>query len=137
MAFDEAVAKHLDFIQGVVTRMANNSFLLKGWALTVAGAFYGFAAKGSSVRVAAIGLMPVLVFWGLDAYYLRQERLFRKLYDAVRAVPPAEPPVAPYSMNTQPYQGQVASWLKVAFSRTEWPYYGVIFVIGVVLTASL
>ena len=28
--------------------------------------------------------MPVIVFWGLDAYYLLQERLYRSLYDRVR-----------------------------------------------------
>ena len=32
--------KHLEFIQGIITRMANNSFMLKGWAVTlVAGIF--------------------------------------------------------------------------------------------------
>ena len=93
---DAGWLKHLEFIQAVITRLANDSFLMKGWALTVAGAFYGFAVKGTSWQVAAIGLMPVLVFWGLDAYFLRQERLFRGLYDQVRQRNPA---VEPFSMN--------------------------------------
>ena len=41
----EARIKHLEFIQSVITRMATNSFLAKGWALTVAGALYGFAVN--------------------------------------------------------------------------------------------
>jgi len=86
---DAGWLKHLEFIQAVITRLANDSFLMKGWALTVTGAFYGFAVKGTSWQVAAIGLMPVLVFWGLDAYFLRQERLFRGLYDQVRQRNPA------------------------------------------------
>jgi hypothetical protein len=45
---DSAWLKHLEFIQAVITRLANDSFLRKGWALTVAGAFYGFAVKGTS-----------------------------------------------------------------------------------------
>ena len=45
---DGAWLKHLEFIQAVITRLANDSFLMKGWALTVAGAFYGFAVKGTS-----------------------------------------------------------------------------------------
>ena len=36
---DEVVVKHLELIQAVITRLANNSFLMKGWALTVTGAF--------------------------------------------------------------------------------------------------
>ena len=29
-------AKHLEFVQNAVTRMASNSFLLKGWTVTIA-----------------------------------------------------------------------------------------------------
>jgi hypothetical protein len=131
---DDAALKHLEFVQAVITRLANDSFLLKGWALTVAGVFYGFAAKGTNWRVAAIGLMPVVIFWGLDAYFLRQERLFRCLYDHVRR---RDPEVEPFSMNASEYAGSVASWLRTLLSRTLCPFYGPVFVIGVVLTAVL
>ena len=126
--------KHLEFIQAVITRLANDSFLMKGWALTVAGAFYGFAVKGTTWQVAAIGLMPVVVFWGLDAYFLRQERLFRGLYDQVRQHNPA---VEPFAMNTAAYAVGVASWRHTLLSRTLAPFYGPVFVIGVLLTAVL
>ena len=29
--------KEVDLIQGVINRMASNSFMIKGWSLTVAG----------------------------------------------------------------------------------------------------
>jgi hypothetical protein len=132
--FEESVLKHLEFIQAIVTRLANNSFLLKGWALTVAGVFYGFATKGTSWKVAAIGLMPVVIFWGLDGYFLRQERLFRRLYDCVRR---RDPSVEPFSMNTSVCAGGVPSWGRTLFSRTLSPFYGPIFVIGIMLTAIL
>lgn len=126
--------KHLEFIQAVITRLANNSFLMKGWALTVAGAFYGFAVKGTNWRLAAIGLMPVLIFWGLDAYFLRQERLFRGLYDQVRQ---RNPQIEPFSMNATAYTPQVPSWGRTLFSRTLVPFYAPVFIIGVLLTAIL
>lgn len=76
---------HLQMIQDVITRMANNSFLLKGWAVTlVAGLFaLGAASQGAS-WLGFVALGPPLAFWFLDAYYLQQERLFRKVYDKVR-----------------------------------------------------
>jgi hypothetical protein len=126
--------KHLEFIQAVISRLANDSFYMKGWALTVAGAFYGFAVKGTNWRVAAIGLMPVVVFWGLDAYFLRQERLFRSLYDQVRQHNPA---VEPFSMNAAAYATGVASWGRILFSRTLAPFYGPVFIIGIILTGIL
>ena len=82
---DDKQIRHLEFIQAVIPRLANNSFLMKGWALTVAGLIFGFAVDQGSWRIAAAALLPVAgLFWGLDAYFLRQERLSRKLYDAAR-----------------------------------------------------
>jgi hypothetical protein len=131
---DGAWLKHLEFIQAVITRLANDSFLMKGWALTVAGAFYGFAVKGTNWKLAAIGLMPVLVFWGLDAYFLRQERLFRGLYDQVRQ---RNPRIEPFAMNAAAYASGVASWGHTLLSRTLAPLYGPVFLIGVLLIAIL
>jgi hypothetical protein len=131
---DAGWVKHLEFIQAVVTRLANDSFLMKGWALTVSGAIYGFAVNATSGPLAGIGLMPVAVFWGLDAYFLRQERLFRALYDRVRRRDPA---VEPFSMNTAPAAAGVASWGRTVLSPTLAPFYGPVLVIGIVLTAVL
>ena len=82
--FDESRIKHLEFIQAVISRLGGNGFLMKGWALTVAGAFYGFGLNSHNRWLALAGVLPTLAFWGLDAYFLSAERLFRKLYDLVR-----------------------------------------------------
>ena len=92
--------KHLEFIQGVVARLGNNSFLVKGWALTVAGGLLAFAASTQNTAVAATTLIPLLAFWYLDGYLLRQERLFRALYDDARRVGTT---VELFSMNVGPY----------------------------------
>src|SRR5690242_13198261 len=76
--------KHLEFIQSIVNRMASNSFLLKGWSVTLVAALFALAAKDSDKKYIVVAYFPVLVFWILDAYFLSQERQFRKLYDAVR-----------------------------------------------------
>ncbi len=75
-SFDDKQIKHLEMIQAVVARLAGNSFLIKGWALTLTGAFLGFAVNKSSSGLAAAALIPIVFFWGLDTYYLRAERLF-------------------------------------------------------------
>ena len=79
---NEEKMKHLDLIQSVITRMASNSFLLKGWSVTLASALFGLSAKDSEPRLALLALLPIVTFWGLDAYYLGYERQFRKLYSA-------------------------------------------------------
>ena len=79
--------KHLALISAVVTRLANNSFLIKGWSLTLVSALATFILKESvSISVALIPLVGSSFLWFLDAYYLQQERLFRKLYNEVRVL---------------------------------------------------
>lgn len=75
--------KHLEFIQAVIARLGNNGFLIKGWAITVAGLFFGFAIDAGDWRLAAASAFPTLAFWSIDAYFLRAERLFRQLYKSV------------------------------------------------------
>jgi hypothetical protein len=77
--------KHLEMIQGVIGRLGNDSFLVKGWAVTVAGAFFGFAVNSGDWKLAVASVLPTVSFWGLDTYFLRSERLFRALYDHVRS----------------------------------------------------
>jgi hypothetical protein len=76
--------KHLEFIQAVVARLGNNGFLIKGWAITIAGAFLAFGVNRDKWQLAAAGLAPTFLFWILDASFLRNERLFRHLFDAAR-----------------------------------------------------
>jgi hypothetical protein len=123
--------KHLEMIQAVVARLANEAALIRGWALTVSSAFFGFAAQSLSSRVAAVGLLPVFAFWGLNAYYLRAERQYRCLYDRVRT---ADSEVALFSMNAR--AEKVDSWWRTIWSVTLWPFYGVIFVVGAILIVA-
>ena len=76
--------KHLELIQNIITRMAQNSFAYKGWMLTILTGLLALSIQEINSGIHLISIVPIVGFWGLDAYYLRQERLFRKLYDHVR-----------------------------------------------------
>lgn len=134
MNTDEHQIKHLEFVQGVISRMAGNSFLLKGWCVTLVAALFALAAQGANQWYALVGLLPGLVFWGLDAYYLRQERLFRKLYDAVRR---GELDTDRYCMNTQPYSGHVQSVWRTAWSLSVGWLHGAVVIAVLAVTVVL
>lgn len=74
---------HLNMIQQVITRMGSNSFSLKGWTVGMIVAIYAFAGNNAHKAV-IITLIPLIVFWILDSYYLTLERKFRALYNNVR-----------------------------------------------------
>ena len=99
------VGRHLEIIQAIVTRMAGNSFLLKSWTVGLSAALFAAGAKEGSSLFPLVALGPASAFWGLDAYYLRQERLYRRLYEDARR---GEAP--PYSLNITPYASSVTSW---------------------------
>ncbi|VEN73730.1 conserved membrane hypothetical protein [Candidatus Desulfarcum epimagneticum] len=114
---------HLDMIQAVVNRLAHCSFLLKGWSVILASALFALGARGHNPVFAALAGFPALAFWGLDGYFLRQERLFRKLYDHVRLLNEAD---VDFSMDVSGLQSQVDPWLRVAFSKTLSAFHGVV-----------
>lgn len=113
--------KHLEFIQLVINRMASNSFLLKGWGVTLVAALFALAAKDSDKNYIVVAYFPVIVFWILDAYFLSQERRFRNLYDGVRAKREDE---IDFSMDTRPFAGSRTSWKAAFFSKTLIIFYG-------------
>ncbi len=120
-ALTQDQVKHLEFIQAVVTRLGSNSFLVKGWCLTLAAGLLAFAAEGARVSVAVTAFVPLVAFWLLDGYFLWQERLFRRLYDQVRR--PAGEGVEPFAMDPYPYAAG-ARWWQSTCSVTLALFYG-------------
>ena len=121
MTTDELNVKHLEMIQAVVSRLAGNSFSIKGWSITLVSALFALAAKDANKTYAFLALLPALCFWGLDAYYLRQERLFRKLYEALRpfaTITIQEPGKQLFSMRTGCVAHLVKPWFCTLFSPT-------------------
>ncbi|MEM7063645.1 MAG: hypothetical protein AAF572_10835 [Cyanobacteria bacterium P01_B01_bin.77] len=116
---------HLEMIQAIVNRLANNSFLLKGWSISLVSAFLAFAASGENSALVFAACFPAIIFWVLDAYFLHQERLFRKLYDHVRLTPPE---AIDFSMNISIVLGQVPSWSRVGFSKTLVIFHGMVLI---------
>ena len=78
------MVEHLKMIQAVIDRLARTSSQIKGWSLTVTTALLTLAAQTSDARVAYMAVPAVIAFWGLDGYFLHQERLYRKLYNLAR-----------------------------------------------------
>lgn len=114
-------------IQDIVDRHARSSFLLKGWSVTLISAVYLLATRSEYPATAmAIAVLPSLSFWGLDAYYLRQERLFRALYDHVRQA--EEPCGGRFTLDTRPYHDAVQKWHRTIFSCSIMCFHLTIFI---------
>ncbi|GAB3968061.1 hypothetical protein V1634_02305 [Plantactinospora veratri] len=109
---DELRLRHLADVQATIARMSQHSFVIRGWSVTLVSiVFTVLGTQGRNLRLlAVVALAPAVIFWGLDAYYLRQERLFRRLHAAVarRLLDGAEAPdVRPLDMGVAEYQDEV------------------------------
>lgn len=124
-----AKIKHIEMVQEIISRQAHNSFLVKGWSLalvTIVFAFVGTQATSENVVrypwLILFVLIPVSIFWQLDALFLTQERLFRKLHEAIAEdIRENTERVKLFELGTQPYVSQVPSRLRAAFSATVFP----------------
>ena len=81
--FKEQEIKHLEFIQAIINRMNSNSFTIKGWAITIVSALLALYANSSNAIYVFTAIIPTILFWLLDSYYLQQERKFRGLYNDI------------------------------------------------------
>ena len=123
--------KHLEMIQGVINRLSRNSFLLKGWSVTLFSALIALSTHNSNINLVYFAWIPIIILWGLDAFFLRQEKLFRKLYDLVREVPENK---IDFSMDTDQIVGndRPKRW-KAFLSKTLIPFHGPLFLTIIVM----
>jgi hypothetical protein len=113
--------KHLEFLQLTITRMGVNSFLLKGWTVTLVAALFAFSAKDAkNYDLTIISGLSTAVFWLLDSYFLQQERLFRNLYDTVRIMRAEE---INFSMSTRNQHDETTKYFNCLTSKTLTAFY--------------
>lgn len=105
---------HLTLLQGVITRMGSNSFTLKALSASFGSAAVAVMATVDkpSIYYAISALIPILIFWLMDAQYLRYERAYRKLFDKVRR----GEEVDAYDLNAAPFMGNFSAVLRLAFT---------------------
>ncbi|MFC7863694.1 hypothetical protein ACFU5B_07755 [Streptomyces murinus] len=107
--------KHLEFIQAVIARLGNNSFVIRGWSVTAGGALLALSVQAGKWQIAILAFFIGVGFWALDSSYLRRERMFRLLYGDVALFIPSRVPL--FSMDTQAYQSAVG-WRSVLVSSS-------------------
>jgi len=117
--------KELEIIQGIINRMAHNSFLIKGWTITLVVVL--LLLKENKYYT----FIPILVFWFLDAYFLRLERLYRRLYNWVKDNRLKTEDFL-FDLNYKRFEKEEQSMLRIMFSITLILFYGSIFILTLI-----
>lgn len=116
--FKESELKHIEMIESVIVRMGQNSFAIKGWTMTLIVAICGLSAVGSEKNFAIFAIIPIIVFWFLDSFYLQRERKYRELYN--RAIQHEVPTL---SLDVSSIHGDKTRYCKCILSPTESLFY--------------
>jgi hypothetical protein len=130
---NEKKIKHLELIQAIINRLANSSFLIKGWCVTLVAAILALANKDMNRGFIVIVLVPIVLFWCLDAYFLNLEKLFRELYNKVRVKNEED---IDFSMNASK-SNSFKKFFKTVFSVTLLTFYGFMFIAAILAVALL
>jgi len=130
----EYMLKEIDIIRDIIKRMAFNSFMIKGWAITLV--VVTLLLKGTEKYQVWLAFIPLLVFWFLDAYFLWQERMYRKLYDWVinNRLKTEE---YLFDMNAYRFKNEVQSRVRIMCSITLGWFYGSIAILVIIYVLIL
>ena len=76
--YNEGERHYLQMMQENITRMSNNSANVKTWLVTIVSAFLAIGCNIKDLEYwLLLAIVPIVVFWYLDAYYLNIERGLR------------------------------------------------------------
>jgi len=130
---NENKLKHLEFLQLTITRMNVNSFLVKGWLVTLVAAIFVLSQKDANAGFLWVAPFITILFWILDGFFVSTERKYRSSYDHVRKL---EEPQIDFSMDTKTFEGGRNSFFMCLLSLTLLLFYPLI-IIASILGASI
>ena len=133
---ESAFIEYLKMIQNVINRIAKNTFMIKTWTTTIIAGILILTFSLLNIVTFIMLLGIVIMFWILDSYYLRLERLYRKLYNHKVDEyynSPDKNSVKLFDMDYSPYQDDEKTIIRTMISKSEIFYYSPFIVIFIVL----
>ena len=123
---DIVYSEYFKIIQNTITRMSQNSFLIKAWTITIIASLTILILSISNIIVLTILIGVVIIFWIFDSNYLKLERQYRSLYEKIVAEYNSE-----QKNNIKLFDMQISSSLRVKrdllkamISKSELLFYG-------------
>lgn len=136
----EELHKEIDLIQGCINRMAQNSFLIKGWTVTLFAVVLALlpekVEQNNRVLLGIVMLAISIMFWYMDSFFLATEKNYRKVYSWILQERSKNNRQLLYELNFKKFATEAnlsaTSLCEVAFSKTLKYFYGIPTVISAV-----
>lgn len=133
---EEVLHKEIDLVQDIIKRMAGNSFLVKGWLITLfttAMVFIKDLPTSNNLLFAILAILFAIVsFWYIDAFFLHKEKCYRALYEHIISNRESANRKL-YSLDYRPFVKDIPNVLKLMWNTTIFPFY----LVPIFLTLSI
>lgn len=120
---DNAVIEHMKMYQGIITRMASNSASCKKWCIPLITAILAFVVKEKLIELVWLTLIPIIIFYFLDVYYLKLENQFRNGFNLCAKKIQNDDFFKDDLFNMLPSGSESEFWLKAVTSPSTWSVY--------------
>ena len=136
----EEFHKEIDLIQACITRMADNSFRLKEWYISLIAVVAAvLISQQCNLAIVCLFILVItFLFWGLDGFFLKMETLYRWKYEWVIDQRPLGVRTYLYDLNPHTkemrLQKEEKRFIKFLWSKTLRVFYGIIWVLSLGLT---
>lgn len=106
----EEFHKEIDLIQSCINRMAQNSFLIKGWTVTLFAVILALVPEKleqpNRIFLGVVMLAISIMFWYLDSFFLATERNYRAISDWILRERPKGNRQLLYELNFKAYESE-------------------------------
>lgn len=137
LIYSQSVQAHLGITQSIIQRMAANSASCKAWCITLVSAILVIVAEKSKPSYAYIAIVPTILFFILDSYYLALEKAFRQSYNNFIDKLHNETIDAKDLYVISPQGGLFKMFLKAHCSFSVWPFYITLIVVIWILKSTV
>lgn len=133
-----SVQSYLSILQDVIGRMGTNSAGCKTWCIALVSAIVVIISDKSNPNLAWATLIPIVLFFFLDAYYLGLERRFRANYDTfIRKLHSGTADMEDIFIITleQGLGKTLEATFKACISISVWVFYGFLLIMLIIVRA--
>lgn len=132
----EELHKEIDLVQGCINRMAQNSFHIKGWTVTIFAVVLALLpekiAPTHAILLGGVMLATSIMLWYMDSFFLTAEKNYRQIYSWILKERPNGNRQLQYELDFNKYESEAklsqSSQRDVAFSKTLKCFYGMLLV---------
>jgi hypothetical protein len=132
-----SVQSYLNILQQLISRMATNSTTCKTWCVTLVSAVVVVVADKGKPSLVWVPIIPIVLFFFLDSYYLGLERQFRALYENfIRKLQKDDGRIGQEVFVINPGFG-LDDAARAFFSISTWPFYSLQLVMLIIINSLI